>query len=87
MRRDLALGSGSLSQDCVFFCDDEYEACKGTHAFVVCTEWPQFRLLDFNRIYQSMDKPAYVFDGRRILDIQVLTSIGFHCDSIGRRSM
>lgn len=87
MRRDLSLGPGSMNQDSVLFCDDEYEACKGTHAFVVCTEWPQFRLLDFHKIYQSMDKPAYVFDGRRILDTQTLTAIGFHCDSVGKRSI
>ena len=87
MRRDLSLGPDSCNQDSVLFCDDEYEACKGTHAFVVCTEWPQFRLLDFHKIYQSMDKPAYVFDGRRILDTQALTAIGFHCDSVGKRSI
>lgn len=85
MRRDLSLGTSGMSQDSVIFCDDEYEACRGTHAFVVCTEWPQFRLLDFHRIYQSMDKPAHVFDGRRILDIQALRAIGFHCDSVGRK--
>ena len=85
MRRDL--NHPSISQDSIVFCDDEYEACRGTHAFVVCTEWPQFRLLDFQRIYRSMDKPAYVFDGRRILDIPSLTSIGFHCEAVGRRTM
>lgn len=82
MRRDLS----TSCQDQITVCDDEYEACKGSHAFVVCTEWPQFRMLDFHRIYASMDKPAYVFDGRRILDVSLLTSIGFHCESVGRRT-
>lgn len=82
MRRDLA----SSCQDQITVCDDEYEACKSSHAFVVCTEWPQFRMLDFHRIYSSMDKPAHVFDGRRILDVSTLTSIGFHCESVGRRT-
>lgn len=83
MRRDLA----TCDQDNITVCDDEYEACKGCHAFVVCTEWPQFRFLDFERIYREMDKPAHAFDGRRILDMASLRSIGFHCEAVGRKTM
>ncbi len=35
---------------------------------VVITEWKQFRTLDFSRIFQAMAKPAFVFDGRNILN-------------------
>ena len=38
------------------------------HAVVVCTEWDEFVTLDYNRIYNSMTKPAFLFDGRKILD-------------------
>ena len=38
------------------------------HAVVVCTEWDEFLTLDFNRIYLNMSKPAFLFDGRKILD-------------------
>ena len=38
------------------------------HAVVVCTEWDEFVTLDYNRIYDNMAKPAFLFDGRKILD-------------------
>ena len=38
------------------------------HAVVVCTEWDEFVTLDYNRIYNNMAKPAFLFDGRKILD-------------------
>lgn len=65
--------------------NDPYSAVQGTHAIVVCTEWDEFIDLDFNRIYQSMMKPSYIFDGRKILDHQKLENIGFHVQTIGKR--
>ena len=38
------------------------------HAVVICTEWDEFVTLDYNRIYKNMAKPAFLFDGRKILD-------------------
>ncbi|HPE17114.1 MAG TPA: UDP-glucose 6-dehydrogenase, partial [Tenuifilaceae bacterium] len=57
--------------------DDAYEACKDAHAVAVITEWDEFKTLDWQRIYDSMMKPAFVFDGRNILDHSKLTNIGF----------
>ena len=37
-------------------------------AVVVCTEWDEFVTLDYNRIFNNMAKPAFLFDGRKILD-------------------
>lgn len=65
--------------------NDPYSAVQGTHAIVVCTEWDEFVDLDFNRIYQSMMKPSYIFDGRKILDHEKLENIGFHVQTIGKR--
>jgi UDPglucose 6-dehydrogenase len=42
---------------------DAYEACVDAHAIILITEWKQFKLLDFQRIYDSMSKPAFIFDG------------------------
>lgn len=64
---------------------DPYAAVEKTHAIVVCTEWDEFTELDFNRIYQSMMKPAYIFDGRKILNHEELQNIGFHVITIGKR--
>lgn len=64
---------------------DPYEAAKGTHAVVICTEWDEFITLDFQKIYDFMAKPAYLFDGRKILDHEKLIKIGFHVVTIGKR--
>nr|XP_023013845.1 UDP-glucose 6-dehydrogenase [Leptinotarsa decemlineata] len=64
---------------------DAYSACEGCHAIVVCTEWDEFIDLDYQKIYQKMMKPAYVFDGRKILNHQDLKAIGYHVHTIGKR--
>nr|SVE75667.1 EOG090X03RJ [Daphnia hispanica] len=64
---------------------DPYEAAKDTHALVICTEWDQFTTYDYQRMYDSMLKPAFVFDGRKILDHSALAKIGFHVETIGKR--
>jgi len=63
---------------------DVYEACDGAHALAVLTEWDEFKDLDYERIYKSMAKPAFVFDGRNILDHAGLRKIGFEVHAIGK---
>lgn len=62
---------------------DPYEACKDTHAIAVLTEWDEFKDYDWQRIYDSMLKPAKIFDGRNLLDVDKLRTIGFKVQSIG----
>ena len=59
-------------------------AAHEAHAIAVMTEWDEFRDADFKSIYGSMMKPAFVFDGRNILDAQKLTDLGFEIASIGK---
>ena len=61
-----------------------YEAAVGAHALAVATEWDEFKTLDFAKIYGVMSKPAFVFDGRNILDLQKLRDIGFRASGIGK---
>ncbi|CAG8788059.1 31760_t:CDS:2 [Gigaspora margarita] len=61
-----------------------YEASANADAIVVATEWDEFKELDFERIYKSMNKPAFIFDGRLILDAEKLKSVGFRVHTIGR---
>jgi UDPglucose 6-dehydrogenase len=61
-----------------------YDACQGAHAIAVVTEWDEFKTLDFARIYAVMPKPAFVFDGRNILDLPKLTALGFRAYGIGK---
>lgn len=60
-----------------------YEACKDAHAIAVLTEWDEFKEYDWKRIYDNMLKPAFVFDGRNILDAKKLREIGFQYQAIG----
>mmetsp|Transcript_32717 Transcript_32717/g.40182 ORF Transcript_32717/g.40182 Transcript_32717/m.40182 type:complete len:464 (-) Transcript_32717:123-1514(-) len=63
---------------------DVYEACKDAHAVAILTEWDMFKTLDFQKIYDGMAKPAFVFDGRNILPHAELTKIGFEVFAIGK---
>lgn len=69
---------------CLSFERDVYKAVHGAHCIAVMTEWDHFKTLDFNRIYDSMMKPAFVFDGRNILDHEKLRKIGFEVYAIGK---
>ncbi|EDY83240.1 nucleotide sugar dehydrogenase subfamily [Verrucomicrobiia bacterium DG1235] len=66
-------------------CPDPYVAAKGAHGLAVMTEWDSFKDLDFKRIYDGMLKPAFVFDGRNILDHAKLREIGFEVYAIGKK--
>ena len=63
---------------------DAYEACKGAHAVAIITEWDEFKTLDWERIYRDMQKPAFLFDGRNLLDHDMLRNIGFKVRAIGK---
>lgn len=60
-----------------------YEACRNAHAVAVMTEWDEFKNADWNQIYNNMLKPAFVFDGRNVLDKKELERIGFIYQAIG----
>ena len=81
-RRDL----GDLG-DAVSFEPDPYRAADGAHAIALLTAWDQYRTLDYARIHQAMQKPAFLFDGRNLLDHPRLHEIGFNVFPIGRPAM
>ena len=61
-----------------------YEAAEGAHAIAVVTEWEEFKKLDYGRILSAMHKPAFIFDGRNILDLAKLEALGFRTYGIGK---
>lgn len=63
--------------------NEPYEACKNAHAIAILTEWDEFKSYDWTRIFNEMQKPAFIFDGRNILDGKELTKIGFVYQAIG----
>jgi UDPglucose 6-dehydrogenase len=70
--------------DQVEFEPDPYAAAADAHAIAILTEWPEYANLDFQAIYESMIKPAFVFDGRNILDQKRIHKIGFNVYAIGK---
>jgi len=65
--------------------ESPYDASKNSHAIAILTEWDEFREYDWEKIYKSMKKPAFIFDGRNILDKTKLEKIGFIYKSIGKK--
>jgi UDPglucose 6-dehydrogenase len=81
-RKDLAGVAGTVEYE-----PDPYRASVDAHAVAVITEWDSFKKLDFKRIFASMRKPAFVFDGRNILDHRKLFEIGFNVFPLGKPSL
>ncbi|CAG0894571.1 unnamed protein product [Cyprideis torosa] len=69
----------------IIICKSAYEASIGCHAIALCTEWDEFKTLDYQRIYDQMLKPANLFDGRKILDHEKLQKIGFKVCTVGKK--
>ena len=81
-RADLEGINGKVS-----FVEEPHEAAAGCDAIAVVTEWDIYRNLNYEKVYQSMAKPAFIFDGRNILDHKNLFEIGFNVFSIGKPEM
>jgi len=64
--------------------ENPYEALKDAHAVAIMTEWDEFKDYDWTKIYTQMKKPAFIFDGRNILDKLEMEKIGFVYSSIGK---
>lgn len=62
---------------------DPYEALTAAHAVAVLTEWDEFKNYDWVKIKEQMMKPAFLFDGRKILNRQQLDELGFDYYAIG----
>ena len=67
----------------VEYCPDPYVAAKNAHAIAVLTEWECYKTLDYKKILESMEKPAFIFDGRNILPHKELFEMGFNVIPIG----
>ena len=63
---------------------DPMEAAVGAHAICVLTEWDEFKSYDYEKIYDQMQKPAFLFDGRNILDHDKLRKVGFVVYALGK---
>lgn len=81
-RADLAGTDGKIE-----YFDDPYEAVRGAHAIALITDWKEFTTYDYGKIFTLMEKPAFIFDGRNILDHKSLHSIGFNVFPLGKPAL
>jgi UDPglucose 6-dehydrogenase len=81
IRRDLNIDSADAR---LTVCQDAYEATRDAHAILVLTEWDAFKELDYQKIFDCMHQPAFLFDGRNLLDLEALRKIGFEASGIGQ---
>ncbi|CAO3594073.1 unnamed protein product [Absidia cylindrospora] len=73
----------------VQICNNAYEAAQDADAIVVVTEWDEFRddQLDYAKIYAGMHKPAFLFDGRLLVNAPKLRKMGFKVNVIGKTEL
>ena len=79
--------SGSENDSLLSVKSDPYEACKNVHAIAILTEWDEFKTYDWQKLYDNMYKPAFVFDGRSILNKEQLEKIGFKYYAVGASNL
>ncbi|KAJ4962360.1 hypothetical protein NE237_022299 [Protea cynaroides] len=63
---------------------DPYETAKGAHSVCILTEWNEFKSLDYQKIYDAMEKPVFFFDGRNVVNVQAIRKIGFIVYLVGK---
>ena len=68
----------------VNICSNSMETFQNANAILILTEWDEFKQIDFIKAFEVMKKPAWIFDGRNILDHQELKTIGFEVKAIGK---
>lgn len=81
---EFALHDVFVDESRIHFEDSPQAAADGAHAIVLLTEWGEFKEFPYDKFYSKMMKPAFLFDGRNLLDHQVLESIGFEVHAIGK---
>jgi UDPglucose 6-dehydrogenase len=81
-RKELAGIDGGVTYEA-----DPYKAAQGAHCIALITEWAEYKDLDFQRLFDSMEKPAFLFDGRNLLDHEKIFSIGFNVYPVGKPAL
>ncbi len=75
------------AEEKVDFIEDPYQAAEGAHGIALITEWSSYKELDYQKIFDTMEKPAFIFDGRNHLDHHALYEIGFNVYPVGKPAL
>jgi len=76
----------ALLGDKIGFSERQYDALVDADALVIATEWSEFRTPDFTNMI-SLLKNKVIFDGRNLFDLAKMEELGFHYESVGRRTV
>jgi UDPglucose 6-dehydrogenase len=82
----VAMGNARRLLPTVRYCDEPYDAARGSDALLLATEWAEYRKLDWQRMHALM-RGHTVVDGRNHLDGTRLSGLGFRYLSVGRHDL
>lgn len=82
--KQINMDMGDNMMKSITCCKSHIESLTNAHAVCIMTEWDEFKAYDWEHIYSVMQKPAFVFDGRLILNHQNLKDIGFIVYALGK---
>ena len=72
--------------DKIIYAASQYEALKNADALIIATEWNEFRTPNFEMIIAALSNKA-IFDGRNLFDPLQMEKLGFHYESVGRKTI
>jgi UDPglucose 6-dehydrogenase len=82
---DLSYLNKNYNKSLIKFIEDPISNISDYNLIAIMTEWDEFKNYDWNKIYSHIKKPAYIYDGRNILDIKKINKIGFNYIGLGRK--
>ena len=82
---DLSNINADYDKSLVNFVNEPLSNISGYNIIAIITEWDEFMLYDWEKVYKNIKKPAYVFDGRNILNSELIKKIGFNYIGLGRK--
>ena len=82
---DLSYLNENYNKSLVKFIDDPLLSISDYNLVAIVTEWDEFKEYDWQYIYSKIKKPAFIFDGRNILNVEKIKKIGFNYTGIGRK--
>ena len=82
---DLSNLNPDYNKSLVTFVEEPLLNISNYNIIAILTEWDEFIHYDWENIYQKMKKPAFIFDGRNILEIDKIKKIGFNYIGLGRK--
>ena len=82
---DLSNLNSDYDKSLIKFIKDPVSNISDYNLIAIMTEWDEFKNYDWQYIYSKIKKPAFIFDGRNILDLEKIKKLGFNYFGLGRK--